>query len=194
MKPIRDRLLCAGLALVAFAASPAAHAGKTAEEDKDEENLVQFSQEHPLGEAKPDQALIYVVRPTSVGFAVKSWFFSDDQALGVNRGSSYFFAHVAPGKRVFWSKSENVDAVELEVEAGKTYYIQQHVKIGGFKARTKLEVLDETAGPERLAKCTKYGVLTDKGRARGAELAAEYQDHTAEDLARRERKAEAQGE
>ena len=191
MKSIARTLLplCAALTLVVIATAPIALAAKDGGEEKDEENFVQFSKEHPLGEPKPDKALIYVVRPTSAGFAVKSWFFSDDQALGVNRGSSYFFADVEPGKHVFWSKSENVDAVELEVEAGKTYYLQQHVKIGGLKARTKLEVLDETAGQERLAKCTKHGELTEAGRARGAELAAEYKDNTAKDLARREQDA-----
>ena len=127
------RALCAALALLALASAPAAAGGTDPRDGKDEENLVAFSKEHPLGEPKPDKALIYVVRPTSAGFAVKSWFFSDDQALGVNRGSSYFFADVEPGKHVFWSKSENVDAVELEVEAGQTYYLQQHVKIGGLK-------------------------------------------------------------
>jgi hypothetical protein len=70
----------------------------------------------------------------------------DDEILGINKGESYFFAYVAPGKHVFWSKSENVDALELTVEAGKTYYIQQHVRMGGFRARTKLEVLDEAEG------------------------------------------------
>ena len=194
MKPVVNGILSAALALVVLASVPLAFAAKEADTEKDEENFVDFSKEHPVGEPKADKALIYVVRPTSVGFAVKSWFFSDDRALGVNKGSSYFFADVDPGKRVFWSKSENVDAVELEVEAGKTYYLQQHVKVGGFKARTKLEVLDETAGKERLAKCTKHGVLTDKGHARGAELAAEYKDHTAEDLARREKESEEGGE
>ena len=158
------------------------------EDKKDEEGFVEFTKDHPLGEARPDKALVYVVRPTSAAFRIKSWFLYDDQVLGVNRGSSYFFAHVDPGKHVFWSKSENVDAVELEVQAGKTYYLQQHVRMGGLKARTKLEVLDEATGQERLAKCSKHGVLTETGKARGAEIAAEYEDRTAEDLERRAKK------
>ena len=173
-----------GLALALGAAAPDdVRAGD--KDEKDDEEFVEFSKEHPLGQVAPDKALVYFLRPTSVGFAIKSWMFRDEQVLGVNRGSSYFFAYVEPGKHVFWSKSENVDALELEVEAGKTYYLQQHVRMGGLKARTKLEVLAEADGVERLAKCSKHGVLTDKGRARGAELAKEYQDRTAEDLARR---------
>jgi uncharacterized protein DUF2846 len=156
------------------------------EEKPDDEGYVQFEKAHPLGQVDPDKALVYVVRPTSMGFAIKSWFLCDDQALGVNRGSSYFFAHIDPGKHLFWSKSENVDALELEVEAGKTYYLQQHVKIGGLKARTKLEALDEATGTERLAKCSKHGVLTESGKTRGAEIASEYKKHATEDLARKD--------
>jgi hypothetical protein len=36
------------------------------------------------------------------------------------------------------------------VEPGKTYYLQQQVKMGTWKARTKLAVLDETKGKEEL--------------------------------------------
>ena len=169
------------------------HWAKDKEDDKqDDEGYVEFRKEHPLGEVSPDKALVYVVRPTSMGFAIKSWFLCDDRALGVNRGSSYFFAHVDPGKHVFWSKSENVDALELELEAGKTYYIQQHVRVGGLKARTKLELLDEATGKEKLASCSKHGVLTESGKARGAEIASEYKDRTAEDLARRAKKEQEQ--
>ena len=80
-------------------------------------DYIEFTKEHPLAEA--DRALIYVVRPTSIGAAIKSFFMCDEEILGINRGNSYFFAHVEPGRHVFWSKSENVDALELEIEAGK---------------------------------------------------------------------------
>ncbi len=179
-------ILC--VAGIVFPGSPTPAGTKTEGSEGDDEGFVQFSKDHPLGEVESDKALVYVVRPTSMAFAVKSWFLCDDQALGVNKGSSYFFAHLEPGKRLLWSKSENVDALELVVEAGKTYYIQQHVRAGGLKAHTKLEVLDEATGQEKLAKCSKHGVLTDSGRARGAEIAAEYKDRTAEDLARRAKK------
>lgn len=157
-------------------------------DEDDEEGYVQFTKEHPLGEVKPDKALVYVIRPAKMGFAIKSFFLCDDEILGINRGSSYFFAHVNPGKHVFWSKSENVDALELEVEAGKTYYIQQRVRMGGFRARTKLEVLDEEKGKAALEKCKKYGTLTAKGREKGMEIARDHKKDTQEDLDRRAKK------
>lgn len=154
-------------------------------------DYVEFTKkEHPLGEVQADKALIYVVRPTSIGSAVKSFFLCDEEILGINRGKSYFFAHVDPGRHVLWSKSENVDALELEVEAGRTYYIQQHVRMGGFRARTELELLDEVRGEEALAKCKKYGTMTDKGREKGAEIARDHLKDTQEDLDRRAAEAE----
>ena len=167
---------------------PAAAAG-----GEDEDDYVLFTKDHPLAEPEPERALVYVVRPTSIGAAIKSFFFMDDEVLGVNRGSSYFFTQVPPGKHVFWSKSENVDALEIQVEAGKTYYIQQHVQIGGFRARTKLEVLGEAAGKEALGKCKKHGTITEKGRAKGREHVAEHKADTQEDLDRRALEAKDKG-
>jgi hypothetical protein len=156
----------------------------------DKENLVEFKKEQVEGEASPDKALIYVMRPANVGFAIKSWFFADDEVLGVNKGNSYFFAHVNPGKHVFWSKSENVDALEMEVKGGEIYYFQQHVQMGWGKARTKIEVVDGEEGRRILAKCPKHSLMTETGRARGQELAAKYREATLKDLERRAREQE----
>lgn len=197
MKPVRiDRphgsaptLPLAALLALVCALPFAMAATAAAEKPADEGDYVTFTEAGPRGEAPADRALIYVVRPTSIGFAIKSFFFVDQEILGINRGSSYFFALVEPGRRVFWSKSENVDALEVMVEAGRTYFIQQHVRMGGFRARTKLELLDDTSGAEALGKCSKHGTLTERGRAKGAELARDHRKDADEDLARRAEEA-----
>ena len=143
---------------------------------------------HPLGEVDAEKALVYVVRPATMGFAIKSFFLVDDEVLGINKGKSYFFTYVEPGAHVFWSKSENVDAMELEVEAGRTYYIKQNVQMGGFRARTKIELLDETDGQAALAKCKNYSTMTEEGRLKGMEIAREHRKDTQEDLDRRAKK------
>lgn len=174
---------------LAFLALPAAALAADPDDDSKDEGYVTFTKDHPRGTVEEGKALLYVVRPTSMGFAVKSFFVIDDAIVGINRGSSYFFTTVEPGKHVFWSKSENVDALEMEVEAGKTYYVQQRVQVGGFRARTKLEVLDVEAGEAALAKCDKHGTITAKGREKGAEIVAEHKKDTLEDLERRAKKA-----
>jgi len=182
---LRAPLFLALAALAFVASAGAVRAG-------DEEHYVNFDTERPMGEVKPDKALLYVVRPNnSMGFAVKSFFLCDDEILGINKGDSYFFAYVDPGTHVFWSKSENVDALELEVEAGTTYYIQQHVRMGGFRVRTKLEVVDEAEGKALLAKCGKHATMTEKGNEKGKEIAAEHKADTKEDLERRAKEKDA---
>ncbi len=151
---------------------------------------VDLAKELPAGQVEDGKALIYVVRPARVGFAIKSFFLCDREILGINKGRSYFFAQVDPGRHVFWSKSENVDALEMEVEAGRTYYIEQKVQMGGFRARTKLVALDEAEGKAALAKCTKHATMTEEGRRKGMEIAEEHFKDTREDLERRAKQAE----
>jgi len=124
-------------------------------------------------EVLPDKALIYIVRPSSAGTAIRMWAFADDSVLGLTRGDTYAFAYVEPGEHLFWSRAENVSALNKSVEAGKTYYLKQNVRMGGLKARVKLETLDESEGQEMLAKCGHHSTLTEAGKARAAEIAAE---------------------
>jgi hypothetical protein len=173
-----------------LAAGIAGAAEEPGEKNEDGDDLIAFVKGAPVGQVEPGRALVYVLRPAKMGYGVKSWFFCDEEVLGANKGDSCFAAQVEPGAHVFWSKSENVDAVELTVEAGSTYFIQQRVQVGGFKARTKLDVLTAEEGPTILAKCNRQSSLTESGRARGAELAAEYRKATEEDLERRARKAQ----
>ena len=40
----------------------------------------------PRPEASPDRASIYVVRPATMGWAIRIWAFADDMPLGVTKG------------------------------------------------------------------------------------------------------------
>lgn len=116
--------------------------------------------QHPLGKVLPDKALIYVIRPTMMGNKVQSKLAVDGKIVGINRGDNYFFFTLEPGEHYFCSQSENRSVLPLKVEAGKTYYLQQKVKMGFAKARTKLVVLNKEKGEEGLAKChpSSFGV------------------------------------
>ena len=133
---------------------------------------ITVSKEKKTGELADDHGVVYFVRPGFMGKAVKIWAFVDDIAVGANKGKQYTFATVEPGKHVFWSKAENVAAVEIEIEGGKAYYIQQKPKMGGMKTRVKLLVLDEAAGRAAIEKCKGYTTLTAEGEARAAEIIA----------------------
>ncbi|MEJ7848922.1 MAG: DUF2846 domain-containing protein [Pyrinomonadaceae bacterium] len=106
--------------------------------------------DRPKPEVPTDKALIYVLRPTMIGFKINSKLAVDGKWMGVNRGKTYFYFTVEPGEHYFCSESENQDYLALNVEAGKTYYLQQKVEMGMWKARTNLVVMNEEQGKKKL--------------------------------------------
>lgn len=105
---------------------------------------------HPTPEAPADKAMIYVLRPTIIGYKINSKLAADGNWMGVNRGKTYFFFPVEAGEHYFCSESENQDYLALTVEAGKTYFLQQKVEAGIWKARTNLVVMSEAEGRKKL--------------------------------------------
>ena len=127
----------------------------------------------PSFENQPDKASVYIVRPANMGKAIRIWAFADESVIGLTKGNTYAHVYLDPGTYLFWSRAENVSAVELEVAAGQTYFIKHKVKIGGLKARVRTEIISEEEGRDALRKCEKYSTLTEAGKARGAEISAE---------------------
>ncbi len=107
---------------------------------------------HPVAESPKDKATIYVVRPTKFGAKVQTKLAVDGKWMGVNRANNYFFFALDPGEHYFCSKAENRSVMKLKVEAGKTYYLQQKVKMGFMKARNQLVQIDEEQGKVALGK------------------------------------------
>jgi hypothetical protein len=109
--------------------------------------------QHPIPEMQAGKALLYVVRPTMFGNKVQTKFAINGAWVGINRGDNYFFVFLDPGEYSFCSQAENKVTEKLAVEAGKTYYVQQKIRMGLLKARTEMDLLDETEGKEALTKC-----------------------------------------
>ena len=105
---------------------------------------------HPTPEAPADEALIYILRPTIIGYKINSKLAVDGVWMGVNRGRTYFYLTLDPGEHYFCSEAENQSYLPLSVEAGKTYFLQQKVEAGVWKARTNLVVMSETEGRKKL--------------------------------------------
>ncbi|MFN0014950.1 MAG: DUF2846 domain-containing protein [Saprospiraceae bacterium] len=102
-------------------------------------------------------ALIYFLRPTSAAYGIGMEVTCDGTHIGGNHGKRYFFAHVKPGKRVFVSSAENKAELLLVLDAGKTYFIEQKIKMGILTARNQLERIEEADGRKKLAKCKLSG-------------------------------------
>lgn len=102
----------------------------------------------PLG-----KSLVYIMRPSSSGFAIKMTVECDYKYIGSIKAKRFIYTILDPGKHKFLSRSENDFELELTLEAGKTYYIKQLVKLGVVVARTKLQIVDEIEGKSILSKC-----------------------------------------
>jgi hypothetical protein len=58
-----------------------------------------------------------------------------------------------PGETTISSTSEGVSTAPLTIQAGATYYLFQHIRMGVWIARNELEIVDEMQGKKVLAKC-----------------------------------------
>jgi hypothetical protein len=123
------------------------------------------------GEATDDMALVYFFRPATMGAAIKTWGFVDDQLVGVSKAKGYYFAPVPAGKHIVWSKAENTSAVEVDLKAGETYYFKQGIRMGFNKARVETMQIDATEAEKYFKKCS-FCEVSEEGRTRGAEIAA----------------------
>jgi Protein of unknown function (DUF2846) len=160
--PLVTAMLVAGFACQAVvAARPPQAAAQTAADSLEmrgcgpKEKEVKYSADtdkknHPMPPQPADAALVYVLRPTMMGNKIQTTFAVDGDWKGVNRGNNYLVVTLPPGEHVLCSKAENRSTLVIKVEAGKTYYVQQHVQMGLMKARTSLELMPEAEATKKL--------------------------------------------
>lgn len=84
------------------------------------------------------KAIVYVYsnKTTTTFGMVKKPVFMDDMELADVRPAHYFIVLVDPGKHSFHLKKKKFGGVEMDFEAGKTYYLRlewrNHTMIGNF--------------------------------------------------------------
>ena len=112
-------------------------------------------------EAVPaDQALVYVYRMDKYySKAVTFPFFVDDVQVAKIGNSSYFVVPVEPGVHVFGTRMATVDdePLEMEVEAGRSYYLRQEIvsKAMGFYAKSYVEPVNEELAQLEMTSCRR---------------------------------------
>jgi hypothetical protein len=113
---------------------------------------------------KPEsgQAMVYVVRPSSLGALIRFNVFLNDQEpkseVGYTRGGQHIFFAVPPGTHRILSKAENWAEVQVTLKAGEVAFIQQDPSMGVIMARNTLLVVDEVTGTYQVKK-TNLGTL-----------------------------------
>ncbi len=83
----------------------------------------------------PGKAIVYFMRPSTMGYAVKFQIWDGTYFVGLSQARSYFSYQCDPGKHLFLGIAENKIAIETDLEAGKSYYIGTGARMGAMKAR-----------------------------------------------------------
>lgn len=97
-----------------------------------------------VGAAPADKAQIVFFRPNkfaggAFGFKVRE----GDTELGKLRSGKYFVSLVTPGAHQYVVHSEVKDVLDMEVEAGETYYVMASMNMGILSGRPNLAPSDE---------------------------------------------------
>ena len=102
----------------------------------------------------PGKALVYVLRPTSFGYAVYQHVFCENQYFGTLGIKSYLFRVFDPGDYTFTAQQQGVrpaSSAEFTFEPDKVYYLRV-VPEFGFNTILKLILLPDEKGRAYLRK------------------------------------------
>ncbi len=97
-----------------------------------------LTQAQELKKPSEGKAMVYFTRMDAVGFLINFKYFDGEKYLGKFNYGKYLAYECEPGKHVFWSKSENSDFVEADLEPNKIYILDSQPQMGAFKAGVKL--------------------------------------------------------
>lgn len=102
----------------------------------------------PNGIAAPPEGMGQIVffRPgkmmgAALGFIVRE----NDQELGKLRNATYFVHTTTPGQHSYVVHSEAKDVMNIEVEAGETYFVSGSLGMGVIAGRPNLSPSDQAA-------------------------------------------------
>ena len=104
--------------------------------------------------AKPDEALVVLMRSSFLGGAISASVFdvtgSETKFIGIIQNGTKIGYPVKPGEYTFMVVSEAADFMQAKVVAGKTYYALVTPRMGAWKARFSFRPLrqHDLAGSE----------------------------------------------
>lgn len=96
------------------------------------------------------KAMVYIVRPSSLGGIIRFNVFLDDQEdaseMGYTRASQYIYFNLPPGEHKIYSKAENWAETTVIASIGEVIFLQQEPIIGVIMARNNLYKIEEYLG------------------------------------------------
>lgn len=96
---------------------------------------------------------IYLYRNENFGGAIAVPVTFNGDVVGKTAPKTFFYWEVTPGKHEITSLAENTESLSLEVKAGKSYFVWQEIKMGMWQPRTKLHLMDQSAGIRGVNEC-----------------------------------------
>jgi len=109
------------------------------------------------------KAIVYIVRPASVGWIVRFNVFVDDEEpeseMGYTRGSEYIYFNPEPGEHKILSVAENLAETKVTAASGDIIFIQQEVNMGFIMARNSLLNLQDYEGKYHVKHLTLGTIL-----------------------------------
>ena len=116
-------------------------------------------------QSETESALVYIVRPSSLGFAIRFNVFLDDKEanseMGYTRGSQIYF-FVSPGKHIISSKAENWAEITIDAKAGETIFLRQDPSMGFIMARNSIEQIQELEGKYHVKKMSLGTIIKER--------------------------------
>lgn len=119
----------------------------------------------------PDRgkAMIYVLRPSSIGTFIRFNVFVDEtdpsSEMGYTRGNQYIHFQVEPRTHRIYSKAENWADVLVTLKAGEVAYLQQEPSLGIVMARNTLARIDDIKGKYYVKTLTLGTILRSESLA-----------------------------
>ncbi len=96
----------------------------------------------PVAGPPSDKALLYFMRPSSFGKAIRMGLFDGNkQFLGHALAGTYWTVPMDPGEHWIYGYAENLTVLKADVEAGKSYFVVARPRMGVWKARVSLTAL-----------------------------------------------------
>ena len=111
---------------------------------------------NPLVPPAPvDKAVVYIVRPSSLGDLINFRLYDGDRVIGRINGYQYVRYECEPGEHTFWARSENRSYVRATLNAGEIYVLETLSVMGALRARVVLAPLrpdEDGILPKRICK------------------------------------------
>ena len=106
--------------------------------------IVGFESIAQIPQPEEGKSLIVFYRKKKMSGGAISFNIQDSQrTYGNLKNGDVIYANVDPGEHTFYSKVLSEDAITLNTEAGKVYYINAKIIVGYYAGRPRFEQVDE---------------------------------------------------